>query len=64
MFFAFLRGEFFSTVRAHGLVEKQQELYKFETELFQKLENLKAQIHLDSDTVQTQKRELDFWFQK
>lgn len=62
MFFAFLRGEFFSIVRPDGLGEKQKEFYKMETELFQKLEILKAQVNLDSDTAQTQKRELDFWF--
>lgn len=62
IFFSFLRGEFFSTVRPGGLGEKQRELYKMETELFQKLETLKSQVNLDSDTIQTQKRELDFWF--
>jgi hypothetical protein len=63
-FFAFLRGEFFLTVRPGGLGEKQKEFYAWEDELFKKLEQLKAQVNHDSHVALIHKQELDFWFQK
>lgn len=63
IFFAFLRGEFFMTIRPGGMGEKQNQLYAWEKELFEKLEKLKGLVDLSSFEVEQKQKEFMYWFQ-
>lgn len=63
-FFSLLRGEFFEMGRPGGLGEQQKEIYAFENELFELLQQVRKQVNFDAPISLQRKQELEYWFKK